>query len=203
MTEVEMKARVEDPEEIERAVASLAKYGGNYLKEDRYYCHGESVRPVSKQAEDFPEGTQKLPSEQSRFRLRLQESGATVTYKRKRLEGNHEVNEEHEFGVSDPEAFDAFARGIGYRVCARKRKSGREYRMEDGTGIEIAEVAGLGWYVEIEVLVEDGGPEEVTAAKERVAELFRQLGIGQERFEPRYYIDMLAEAGKDSSHGNT
>lgn len=194
MTEVEMKARIENPEETERAVASLAEYRGDYCKDDRYYCPAE-------RGGDGDAST--ATSERARFRLRIQESGATVTYKRKRLEGNHEVNEEHEFGVSDPDAFDAFARGIGYRVCARKRKNGRQYRSEDGTGIEIAEVAGLGWYLEIEMLVAGGDAEEVNAAKKRVAGLFRQLGIGQERFEPRYYIDMLAEAGKDDSHGNT
>ncbi len=199
MTEVEIKAPVEEPEVIERRIAALSEFQGEYLKEDRYYCLAEECKKPLREGTEETRRTEKKAalSERARFRLRFSGGEAVVTYKRKRLEGSHEVNEEHEFAVSDPDAFEAFAAGIGYRLCARKRKSGKQYRSGDGTGIELAEVSGLGWYLEIEALVEEDDREAVAAAKERVAELFRRLGIDEERFERRYYIDMLAEAGEE------
>jgi predicted adenylyl cyclase CyaB len=200
VTEVEIKARVANPAEIEQRIAALAEFHRAYVKEDRYYCPAES-EPVSS-GNDTAAEARGAPAERARFRLRVQDDGALVTYKRKRLEGDHEVNEEHEFSVSDVREFEAFAEGIGYQVCACKHKSGRRYRTSDGAGIELAEVRGLGWFVEIEILVADGNPSGRDAAKQRILELFDQLAIGQERFERRYYIDMLAEAGKDSDYGH-
>jgi predicted adenylyl cyclase CyaB len=200
VTEVEIKARVEDPAEIEHRIAALAEFHSAYVKEDRYYCPAEGEPTTS--GDDAAGVAQGAPAERARFRLRVQDDAALVTYKRKRLEGDHEVNEEHEFSISDVREFEAFAEGIGYQVCARKHKSGRRYRTPDGAGIELAEVRGLGWFVEIEILVAAGNPSGRDAAKQRILELFDQLSIGQERFERRYYIDMLAEAGKDSDYGH-
>jgi predicted adenylyl cyclase CyaB len=200
VTEIEMKARVQDPEAMKAAISALGEYDGDYLKDDRYYCAADD-------AGGGPSGAPAAggrPAERARFRLRQSEGTAVVTYKKKRLEGNHEVNEEQEFTVSDGERFHALMEELGFRVCARKEKRGSQYHSADGTGIELAKVEGLGWFLEIEALIVSRGTEEIAAAKERVARLFRRLGVSEEQFERRYYIDMLAEeAGKDSSDGNT
>lgn len=171
-TEVEIKAWVDDPQALRQLLAEHYHHERSYLKEDVYY---------------------RLPGGKGiEFRLRVEEKASMVTAKRKSLKDGVEVNEEMEFHVSDAAEFERFAGYLGATVFARKRKSGDRYDAS-GTTIELSHVDRLGHFVEIERLVDDADSGRIRAAEREVRSLLGELGIPEEKVEPRYYTAMLAE----------
>ena len=91
--EVELKARLKEPVEIEQRAAKLGEFKRETSQEDVYFRRrGDSNR---------------LPAE--RYRLRREGEQAVVTFKRPVEAGGLEVNQEVEFGVEDAHAFFQFA----------------------------------------------------------------------------------------------
>jgi len=182
-TEVELKAHVDDPDAVLALLEARYGAGAQYIKEDIYYrLPGPDGKGVGRSGGGEP----------IEFRLRREDGRAVVTAKRKSLSGGIEVNAENEFTVDDPAAFEVFAGYLGAVVFSHKRKEGRSFTA-GGATIELSNVMGLGWFVEIEELVDAGRPGEVERARERVAGLLAAIGVPAERIEPRYYTDMLAE----------
>ncbi len=167
--EVETKAwATERVEELRAELQRWAEYRGQFDKRDTYFC---------------------LPGEeQSLFRIRREEHGNTVTYKQKQRSEGFEVNREHEFTVGDADEFIAFSGYLGYEVYIEKHKQGELYAFGDA-GIELSHIEGLGWFVEIEILVED--QSEVQAARRRLGEVLQKLDISEDKIESRYYNEML------------
>jgi predicted adenylyl cyclase CyaB len=137
-------------------------------------------------------------AERLAFRLRFErgtgEECSLVTAKKKSMREGVEINEEFEFSVSDPEAFCAFAAALGYGAALEKNKIGQAWTPVPHVTIELAEVAGLGHFIEIENLVDESSA--VPGAHARVRELLASLGVGEQDIEPRYYTDMLEERDK-------
>jgi adenylate cyclase class 2 len=192
MIEVELKARVADPAAVEARVAAFAAFEGRVDKLDAYW-HGPDWR--------FQRGTKG-------FRLRAEDGKSVVTYKSKRSEGGIEINRESEFGISDPEVFEEFALRLGCEPFYKKRKRGKRYGVdpcERGAGsaaacagaatIEIVEVEGLGFFIEIEILLPDEDPASVALAQGEIRGFLARAGLGPESIEPRFYSELLMEAG--------
>lgn len=172
-TEVEIKAWVGDLEGLRAQVAELYPHAGSYTKEDVYYRLVGSESGVE-------------------FRLRIEGGSSTVTAKRKSTVNGVEINEEMEFAVSDSEEFERFARYLGARIFAHKRKSGDRYRAGDAT-IELSHVERLGDFIEVERLVEGTAPQEIRSAEATVRSILKGFSITDDKIEPRYYIDLLAD----------
>ena len=120
--------------------------------------------------------------------------------RRKASEGGIEINREREFEVSDPEAFSEFALRLGCEPFYEKRKRGLAFKAGRGAAsgeatIEIIEVSGLGDFIEIEVLLEDEDPERVAVAQGEIRALLARSGVSEADIEPRFYSEMLMEAG--------
>lgn len=168
--EVELKAWVEQVDKLREKILKIADPRGPFDKRDTYFS---------------------LPGrDASLFRIRREKEKNTVTYKEKEILDGIEVNQEHEFTVDDAEAFTDFSRYLGYELFIEKHKQGNLYTWEN-VGIELSRVEGLGWFVEIEVLV--GRQEDVPKAREKLRHVLQELGITEENLEPRYYNDMLKE----------
>ena len=175
--EVEIKAWVDDLAALRKRVAARYPFVAVHDKVDVYYRI-----PV-------PEGERDGVPE---FRLRVDGGRSIVTAKRKRVVNGVEINDEMEYEVSDPVAFERFAAYLGATVFARKHKVGDSYRAESAT-IELSHVEGLGDFVEIEWLLEEADTARIQAAETGVRTLLEELGVSAERIEPRYYVDLLAE----------
>jgi adenylate cyclase class 2 len=170
--EIEVKSWIDDPEEIRKILDERFTPLGEYSKYDTYF---------------------RFPREERYFRLRTQEEKLIVTLKQKSVHDGVEENEETEFTVSDREKFEKFVRDLGCTEYIEKIKTSRVYRDGDLT-IELSHVRDLGWFVEIEKLaVESISREERKEIRERLLELLDDLGLGRERIEGRYYIEMLEE----------
>ncbi len=184
MIEVELKARVEDPQATEARVAAFARLVGAFDKADAYW-HGPDWR---------------LHRGKKGFRIRKEGEATFVTFKTKRCEGGIEINREREFAVSDHDAFIELVERLGCEPFYTKRKTGRRYEFDAGGGkpiaIELCEVEGLGWFIEIEALLETEDPAAVALAQGEIRSVLARSGVPESAIESRYYSELLLSAGQ-------
>jgi len=173
--EVELKARLRNPDAIKTKAAQMGSLKKETLKEDVYF------RPKG--------DTSAVPAD--RYRLRREGKVATVTFKQKIIAGGTEVNRETEFTVDNAHAFFQFAERYGFEPFVVKRKKSRTYQVGRAS-VELNDVEHLGCFIEIEILCEE--ESEIAVARTEIARLFTQLGLSSEDLEPRFYIDMLQQA---------
>jgi predicted adenylyl cyclase CyaB len=142
-----------------------------------------------------------------KVRIRAEGGSVVVTYKRKEIQGEIEVNDEREFAIDDRAAFEALISDMGLTPYISKEKSTKTfaYRASDGTdvSIELSLVAGLGWFAELEILAD--GPDEgrIAAARRTLRSTLALMGIPDSSIETRYYTDMLREAGEAGESGRS
>ncbi len=211
MIEVELKARVRDMAAVESAVASFASLVGEVDKRDAYWRGPEAVAaaPARESAAPAPEAAAPgavtaepgaaaaLPRRD--FRLRREAGSSVVTFKDKRVEDGIEVNAEVEFGVDDPESFESLALRLGCSRWYEKRKRGRRYEVPSPAAaggaatIELVEVEGLGGFVEIEILVEEGDPGAAADARSELRRLLAAAGVPEADIEGRFYSELLGK----------
>jgi len=181
--EVELKARLVDPAAVEKRLREFASFVRDFEKRDSYW-HGPDWR--------INRGTKG-------FRLRTDGARTTVTFKNKRSEGGIEINHEREFSVSDLPTFDEFLERLGCEPFYEKRKRGKRFEVDPGSGapiaLELAEVEGLGWFLEIEALVPEDDPAAVALAQGEIRALLAKTGLEETAIEGRYYSELLIAAG--------
>ncbi len=177
--EIELKAWVDNPEEVEARLRELFGEASEIYKDDIYYEAGEQF-PLLRT-------------------IRLRRSGDEwiLTYKDKRREGALEINREHETTVGSFEVLDELLRRFGCTFFLRKKKSGLKFTGR-GLIVEFVEVAGLGRFLEIEKVVPEEEADAETARQE-IMQIYRETGISESRLEARYYSDMLKEKGLTGS----
>jgi len=143
LIEVELKARLRDRAAASSAVSSFAREKGEIDKADEYWREPDWRRSSVARG----------------FRIRTEGGASTVNFKEKSREGGIEVNRESEFEVSDRDALVDFLRRLGCEPSYAKRKRGRSFQAggegdcPDTATIEIIEVVGLGYFIEIEILL--------------------------------------------------
>ena len=105
--EVELKARLRNPAEIEAKAAELGVFKQETFKEDVYFRRqgDTSLVPVE------------------RYRLRREGEHSVVTFKQMVTAGGVEVNDETEFEVDNAHAFFQFAHRFGFEPFVVKRKN--------------------------------------------------------------------------------
>lgn len=168
--EVEIKAWVQEVDRLRENIQAIAEFQNSYEKRDTYFSWPQQVSPL--------------------FRIRRQAESNTVNYKQKERDEGIEVNREHEFQVDDAEGFISFCEHLGYEVYIEKHKQGELYSFEN-VGIELSLVEGLGWFVEIEILVNH--QSEVPPAREKLREVLQALRVSEDKIEPCYYYELLEE----------
>ncbi|MDR0784688.1 MAG: class IV adenylate cyclase [Treponema sp.] len=180
MIEIELKAWIDDPKRTKIAVSTLASFEREFEKEDSYWylVEKETATPnfgVRIRKETDGEGTRSL-----------------VTYKIKEKRGRVEVNDEREFNVSDAKPFEALLDIFGLQVGARKRKKGWAWT-RGGITAELCEVHGLGWFIELEILASSADEQTIREARGRLLSFLKEIGVGEDKIESRYYTEMLTE----------
>ena len=171
MVEIELKAWVTDPEALHARLSRLGGSGGAYDKKDTYY---------------------RAPHASGAFEFRIRQTGDQVVFtrKEKRIDRGLEINQEDEFAVSDAEQLADLVMRLGCTVFAQKRKRGHRF-VVNGLTVELSEVAGLGWFVEIEALVADISERPTVEA--RIRALLAELEIPEQLIEPAPYTAMIAD----------
>ena len=195
MTEIELKAHVDDRNALIKVLNAKASYIGSVSRDDEYYG--------------------KTPDDRNKIRIRKEtrESGTSylVTYKRKELRTgengmNIEVNDEKECSVSSPEALTAFLLDTGYSIQLKKHKSVMDWEILIPEGqvlshelvatFELCNVPPLGDFLELEILSPCSDETSVLKVREKLEELLDLTGIPKAKIETRYYSEMLRNTGR-------
>jgi adenylate cyclase class 2 len=173
--EVELKARVREPDMVEARAAQLGRFQGTTLKEDIYF------RPA----------TDPSPIPAIRYRLRRTGAEAVVTFKQRIETGDIEINDEVEFAVDNMAAFFRFTHHIGFVPFVVKHKLSRLYQVGQAH-LELNEVKHLGHFVEIEILCQ--AEAEIPLARAHISRLLADLGLSETDVEPRRYLELIQAA---------
>ena len=178
--EIELKAHVENYKSVKKILSE--KYGTpvEIHKDDIYYIY--------KQAGDSYRGQP--------VRLRVENGKNVVTLKQKSIKDGIELNNELEFGVDNGESFIKYMQLTGARKWVVKTKNGWKYKSSENgyeAVIELCEVSNLGWYLEIEIVIESPDNVQITESKLKIKDILNSAGISEDQIESRYYSDMLLE----------
>ena len=181
--EIELKAWVENPEKLRDFLTEI--YGKPEVldKSDIYYLYPKQ--------DDAHFGQP--------VRLRKENGLNIVTLKKKSYVNGIEINDEIEFKVDEPENFLKFLELSGASSWIRKTKKGWKFKVNeenssDGrTLIELCEVSTLGWFIEIETVVESPDQSQIEQAEARIRSVLKKSGVAEEKIEPRCYSDLLIE----------
>jgi adenylate cyclase class 2 len=185
--EVELKFRLDDAGAIERRLAALAARLCEPVEQiDRYFGHP---------CRDFARTDEAL-------RLRRTGDDVAITWKGPRIDTATKTRRELELGLAqaaalpgDPQAAATIDRwtelleALGFRQVCDVAKRRRTARVPwQGTEVEVAidSVAGLGDYLELEVLARPG---EVALARGTIESLAGELGCTHA--ERRSYLELL------------
>lgn len=178
MTEIELKAHITDPDALEQAVLAVpgSQKIAESVKQDVYL---------------------RLEGSPVRIRLRDENGTTTLTYKRKETRNGLEVNDEQECIVSERTAMETLLADIGFKPFLTKIKRTRSFTLDnDGEPpitAEISLVEPLGWFFELEILLEEADPDEpaIEHARTRLLSLLAVCGVPEKSIEHRYYSEML------------
>lgn len=189
--EIELKAHVV-PEDVGRVRECLLSAGAEYIgptdKFDIYWAKTPDGEPVF------------------RTRRQLTANGPEVLFTAKpnktKSEKGTEENQELEFCTPDRQWDNVltFCSGIGLQVCRLKWKKGYEYNVViDGFSIhaELLDVRYLGWFLELEICVDDIASVDAAAADGALRKLLSLAGVSEDAVEGRGYNKMLREVGKE------
>lgn len=167
--EIEIKARIKDPLQIEK---NIQKLGGSFKKEvdedDIYLNHPER---------DFEKTDEAL-------RLRRTEGRVFLTYKGPKLDNLTKTREEINLAVEDLEKAREIFKNLGFTEVLPVSKKRRYYSLPPYE-IMIDHVEGLGPYMEVEKRGEYD-PEELF-------EFLADLGVSREDTETRSYLELKLE----------
>ncbi len=198
MTEIEIKARLADAGRCEQTVSGFARFLGETRKLDVYWQ--QDTKPHTTPAADSNPTTETPETKPPvRLRLRDENGSVTVTYKRKELRAEMEINDEQEFTVSDRAAFEILLKDLGFKVYSLKEKLTRSYRFDEESSvpvtIELSAVRDLGAFIELEILIENPDEETIARAGKKLRATLSRCGIPESAIESRFYNEMLAEKG--------
>ena len=75
-----------------------------------------------------------------------------------------------------------------------KNKTGWKYTTTTKAGvavIELCEVSSIGWFLEIEIVINDPDDNLIAVAEQELHSILNSVGISRDCIEPRYYADLL------------
>ena len=206
--EIELKAHVKDNEALKLLLSDRAQYLCSFEKQDTYYF------PIDNS--DIPKSGVRLRAESRTFPDGTEKKAVYVTYKTKEVRDGIEINDEKEFEVcssqhSTVSVFDEFLKMMGLSPGYTKQKRGWAFSKEE-INVELLEVEKLGWFLEMEIVVNDtdndtdidasdNNDKTIDEKRKKLMGFLSELGIGKDAIESRYYSEMLREAAESAPSG--
>ena len=177
MIEIELKARVENPESVRARLSRFMRFLGSIEKDDEYWS--------------VPVVVASVPTTGFRFRVRREQAQTTVTFKEKNYTNDIEVNNEIEFGVENLEGFRHFIAKMSAQLLYVKKKKGTAWMSEDGIRAELVNVEGAGDFLEVELLFDEMSKPSVAETKARLMLIVEKCGLSEKDLEPRPYSQLM------------
>ena len=197
VTEIELKAHVQNSEALKLLLQKNAIFLFFFEKNDNYWIQTTPYVTKNPPLAPFSSGL-RIRRERRTLPDGTIESLSLATYKIKEVRDGVEINEEREFAVDPASGFEEFLIHMGFVSGISKQKRGCAFSRE-GISAELLEVKGLGWFLELEIIIEDikaGNKREEAAAqaKKRLLAFLDSLGIEREAIESRFYSEMLGKS---------
>ncbi|WP_075355711.1 class IV adenylate cyclase [Desulfovibrio sp. DV] len=169
---IEIKARIESVAAVARAVAALATAGPTVLTQDDTFFH--------------------CPTGRLKLRQLSPNEGQLIFYQRPDVAGPKTSH----YDITPTDVPAALRRTLGLALgeCGRVRKA-RILYLCGRTRVHLDRVAGLGDFLELEVVLDE--TEDETAGLAKAHQLMAALGIGPQNLVTGAYVDLLAAAGQD------
>ena len=197
MYEIELKAWLDDRQNVTKILSETARYDGIHDKTDTYWSlqpQGSGDRRVTIR---IRKETIKKSTDDKPVTLYL------ITYKKHKKNTSpsgetYEVNDEREFQLDSDDAADTFSTFLedaGFRVSLRKHKA-TEGWYDGDYHIEVCAVDKLGDFIEIETIAPDNAPETVESRQKGILDILDRCKVPRSRIEERYYREMLEELEK-------
>jgi len=192
MYEIELKAHVYDKNEVIKNLETWGTFQYSSLKKDIYWQHPESKIQIRLREEkkSFEKNFIKIESEKSIITT-------IATYKQKKIitdknTGDFEVNNEHEFSIDNPVAFETFLSDAGFSIASKKTKQVVSWKYENAL-IELCNVPPLGDFLEIEIIEKNNTKEIIEKNHKKLISILLKCGISTEHIENRFYSEMLKD----------
>ncbi len=178
--EVELKAKIGSREEIAGRIIAA---GGRFLRE------------VSQRDVYFRHPCYDLRWRDEALRLRYEGGDCILTFKGRRTGSGVKRREEVEVRVGEGSAVAMILRRLGFEEAFVVRKDRRIYAM-DGAEVSLDSVEGLGDFVELELVLEEGASGEDVG--ERLHSLAERLQVPKEELTTKSYLELLASKSSSS-----
>ncbi len=170
MFEVEAKVSIDKSSyyKLRQKLRDEAKYLNRAVSKDDYYT--EASLPIT-------------------IRIRKKLGRQTFDLKKRMTTKGIESNLEKEWLLKRPKYWKKLLQKIGLNVNVSKIKKSENFHYK-GFRIELITIEKLGNYLEIEQLVKN--KESLPEAKKKLTKIFEELGYSQDQFEPKPYLELLA-----------
>ncbi len=178
MIEIEVKAMVEDPKQMERSLIELgATPIGIEIQADTYY---------NAPHKDFKKTDEAL-------RIRIQDGKAILTYKAPKIDAISKTRTEIQTEIGDSDSMGNILSALGFSPVATISKKRKNFRLGDFS-ISLDEVRDLGNFMEIEIAARDSRYYQEKV--ERIFKFMEKLGKRRESTIRESYLEMLFEKNK-------
>lgn len=168
--EVEVKARIKNPKELKSILQQRFGPPRQIHRKDQYFRQADDPRDP--------------------IRLRQEDQRCIVTYKERNEHDGIEQNLEIQFEIRNPEIFAQFLERLGFVPSFSKEKFVEVFHHpHDEPVYELVYIEKLGWFIEIELAIEDKAEQD--KAKEKILHALYSLGLEKEDIEPRSYKSLL------------
>jgi adenylate cyclase class 2 len=181
MIEIEVKASVEDPKQLERSIIEFgATPIGIQMQADTYY---------NAPYRDFGKTDEAL-------RIRVEEGKSVLTYKGPKMDTVSKTRKEVETEIKDIDGMGNILSSLGFFPVATVSKKRKNFRLGDFF-ISLDEVRNLGYFIEVEIGAKDS--RNYQEKVERIFKFMGKLGISRESSIRKSYLEMILEKNKSDN----
>jgi len=179
MIEVEAKVSIGDPNKFRKLVKKLGKFKGRTKKIDDYYALGK--------LKEYKKRTLRIRKTGNHYEVNIKNKISYV----KGVHAKREVELKSTSKGSLP-AFVEIIKDLGFKRWLRKEKTTELYEIKKNFIIEINNVKGLGWFIEVEYLSDLKG---IKKARDRVVKIINKLGVSEKEIIKDGYTKMMWNKG--------
>ncbi|MCR5026750.1 MAG: class IV adenylate cyclase [Methanobrevibacter sp.] len=176
MIEVEVKAKIDNFEDMEKKLKNLGAIKSKKEFQEDIYFNSPIV--------DFAKTDEAL---RIRTTTENKNNNIFITYKGPKIDPKSKTREEIEITIEDSEKCSKIFEHLGFKKVRSVRKN-RQYYTYENFEISLDDIDGLEPYMEIEIALNDG--EDYNEAQNKIFELFSQLDI-EDGFERTSYLELL------------
>lgn len=186
MKEIEIKAylNLDEYEQLPLRAVALSFAETKHLRETDIYFNGND--------HSFLKTDEALRLRQT-VNLDGGEACTFITYKGPKLDNFTQSRDEIETSIGDFDCMRAILKKLGYPEVLTVEKTRRYFRAKDIT-LCLDEVSELGYFIELETLIDSTSQTEKDASIGRLMNLLDQLEISRDRLTRKSYLELRIES---------